>query len=184
MAEYKISTPLNNDDLQNLKAGDRVYLSGTLYTARDAAHMRIIAAIKKGDELPFDPKGQIIYFVGPTPTRPGKIIGSAGPTTSYRMNPFTPVLMKMGLKGVIGKGKMSDEVKECCKTNKALYLTTVGGAAALVAKSIKKAEIIAYSELGPEAVREIVVEDMPLFVCYDSYGGDLYESEKEKYRRD
>lgn len=184
MAEYKISTPLNNDDLQNLKAGDRVYLSGTLYTARDAAHMRIIAAIKNGDELPFDPKGQIIYFVGPTPTRPGKIIGSAGPTTSYRMNPFTPVLMKMGLKGVIGKGKMSDEVKECCKTNKALYLTTVGGAAALVAKSIKKAEIIAYSELGPEAVREIVVEDMPLFVCYDSYGGDLYESEKEKYRRD
>ena len=184
MAEYKISTPLNNDDLQNLKAGDRVYLSGTLYTARDAAHMRIIAAIKNGDELPFDPKGQIIYFVGPTPTRPGKIIGSAGPTTSYRMNPFTPVLMKMGLKGVIGKGKMSDEVKECCKTNKALYLTTVGRAAALVAKSIKKAEIIAYSELGPEAVREIVVEDMPLFVCYDSYGGDLYESEKEKYRRD
>ncbi|MDY6968169.1 MAG: Fe-S-containing hydro-lyase [Spirochaetota bacterium] len=184
MAEYKISTPLNNDDLQNLKAGDRVYLSGTLYTARDAAHMRIIAAIKNGDELPFDPKGQIIYFVGPTPTRPGKVIGSAGPTTSYRMNPFTPVLMKMGLKGVIGKGKMSDEVKECCKTNKALYLTTVGGAAALVAKSIKKAEIIAYSELGPEAVREIVVEDMPLFVCYDSYGGDLYESEKEKYRRD
>lgn len=184
MAEYKISTPLNNDDLQNLKAGDRVYLSGTLYTARDAAHMRIIAAIKNGDELPFDPKGQIIYFVGPTPTRPGKVIGSAGPTTSYRMNPFTPVLMKMGLKGVIGKGKMSDEVKECCKTNKALYLTTVGGAAALVAKSIKKAEIIAYSELGPEAVREIIVEDMPLFVCYDSYGGDLYESEKEKYRRD
>ena len=181
MAEYKLTTPLSDEDIMKLKAGDKVLLSGVIYTARDAAHMRMVDSLKKGEDLPFDPKGQVIYYVGPSPARPGKPIGSAGPTTSYRMNTFAPILIEKGQKGMIGKGKMSDEVKEACIKYKACYFASIGGAAAVVGKAVKKAEIIAYPELGPEAVRKLEVEDMPLFVCYDSYGNDLYEMAKKEW---
>ncbi len=181
MAEYRLTTPLSDEDIIQLKAGDTVYLSGVLYTARDAAHMRIVKALEEGKELPFDVKGQVIYYVGPSPARPGKPIGSAGPTTSYRMNPFAPKLIALGQKGMIGKGKMSDEVKEACIKYKACYFASIGGAAAVVGQSVKKAEVIAYPELGPEAVRRLEVEDMPLFVCYDAHGNDLYEIAKKEW---
>ncbi len=181
MAEYRLTTPLSDEDIVKLKAGDTVYLSGTLYTARDAAHMRMIKALEDGKELPFDVKGQVIYYVGPSPARPGKPIGSAGPTTSYRMNPFAPKLISLGQKGMIGKGKMSDEVKQACIEYKACYFASIGGAAAVVGQSVKKAEIIAYPELGPEAVRKLEVENMPLFVCYDAHGNDLYEIAKKEW---
>ncbi len=181
MAEYRLTTPLSDEDIIKLKAGDTVYLSGTLYTARDAAHMRMIKALEDGKELPFNVKGQVIYYVGPSPARPGKPIGSAGPTTSYRMNPFAPKLISLGQKGMIGKGKMSDEVKQACIKYKACYFASIGGAAAVVGQSVKKAEIIAYPELGPEAVRKLEVENMPLFVCYDAHGNDLYEIAKKEW---
>ena len=181
MAEYKMTTPLSDEDIIKLKAGDSVFLSGVIYTARDAAHMRIVASLEKGEELPFDPKGQVIYYVGPSPARPGKPIGSAGPTTSYRMNSFAPILIAKGQKGMIGKGKMSQEVKDACVKYKACYFASIGGAAAVVGQAVKKAEIIAYPELGPEAVRRLEVEDMPLFVCYDSHGNDLYEMAKKEW---
>ncbi len=182
MAEYKLTTPLKDDDIIKLKAGDKVYLSGTLYTARDAAHMRLIETLKKGKELPFDPVGQVIYYVGPSPARPGYPIGSAGPTTSYRMNPFAPILIKeKGLKGMIGKGKMSDEVKQACMEFKAVYFAGIGGVAAVVGQSVKKSEVIAYEDLGPEAIRKLEVVDMPVFVCYDSHGNDLYEIAKQQW---
>jgi fumarate hydratase subunit beta len=181
MAEYKLTTPLSDEDIIKLKAGDKVLLSGVIYTARDAAHMRIVASLEKGEELPFDPKGQVIYYVGPSPARPGKPIGSAGPTTSYRMNSFAPKLIAIGQKGMIGKGKMSQEVKDACVKYKACYFASIGGAAAVVGSVVKKAEIIAYPELGPEAVRKLEVEDMPLFVCYDSHGNDLYEMAKKEW---
>ncbi len=181
MAEYKLTTPLTDEDIIKLKAGDKVYLSGVVYTARDAAHMRMVKALDEGKELPFDIKGQVIYYVGPSPARPGKPIGSAGPTTSYRMNPFAPRLISLGQKGMIGKGKMSDEVKQACIQYKACYFVSIGGAAAVVGSSVKEAEIIAYPELGPEAVRKLVVEDMPLFVCYDAHGNDLYEMAKKEW---
>ncbi len=181
MAEYKLTTPLSDEDIIKLKAGDKVLLSGVIYTARDAAHMRMVASLEKGEELPFDPKGQVIYYVGPSPARPGKPIGSAGPTTSYRMNPFAPILIAKGQKGMIGKGKMSQEVKDACVKYKACYFASIGGAAAVVGSVVKKAEIIAYPELGPEAVRRLEVEDMPLFVCYDAHGNDLYEMAKKEW---
>ncbi len=181
MAEYKMTTPLSDEDIIKLKAGDSVFLSGVIYTARDAAHMRIVASLEKGEDLPFDPKGQVIYYVGPSPARPGKPIGSAGPTTSYRMNSFAPILIAKGQKGMIGKGKMSQEVKDACVKYKACYFASIGGAAAVVGQAVKKAEIIAYPELGPEAVRRLEVEDMPLFVCYDSHGNDLYEMAKKEW---
>lgn len=182
MAEYKLKTPLTDEDILKLKAGDKVYLSGVVYTGRDAAHMRMIETLNKGGELPFDPKGQVIYYVGPSPARPGYPIGSAGPTTSYRMNPFAPILIaQKGLKGMIGKGKMSQEVKDACVKYKAVYFVSIGGAAAVVGSAIKKAEVIAYDDLGPEAVRKIEVEDMPVFVCFDAYGNDLYEIAKKEW---
>jgi len=183
MAEYKLKTPLSNEDVSKLKSGDIVYLSGTMYTARDAAHKRLVDLILSGEELPFDVNGTVIYYVGPTPPKPGDPIGSAGPTTSYRMDPYAPILIEHGLKGMIGKGKRNEAVKEACKKYKAVYFGATGGAAALIAKAIKKAEVIAYPELGPEAVRRIEVEDFPVVVVNDTYGNDLYEEGRKLWEK-
>jgi fumarate hydratase subunit beta len=181
MAEYKLKTPLTNEDVEKLKAGDIVYLTGTVYTARDAAHKRLVDLINEGKELPFPLEGAVIYYVGPTPPKPGEVIGSAGPTTSYRMDPYAPILIEKGLKGMIGKGKRNEAVKEACKKHKAVYFGAVGGAAALIAKAIKKAEVIAYPELGPEAIRKLEVEDFPVVVVNDTYGNDLYEMGRKQW---
>ncbi len=179
----RITPPLTDEDVEKLRAGDRVLVTGTLYTARDAAHKRLVELMDKGGELPFDPKGQIIYYVGPTPPKPGQVIGSAGPTTSGRMDPFTPKLLALGLKATIGKGLRSPEVIEAMKEHKAVYMAAVGGAAALIARSIKKAEVIAYEELGPEAVRKLEVEEFPAIVVNDMHGGDLFKQGVEKYKK-
>jgi len=177
----KLTTPLKDSDVEKLKAGDTVLISGTIYTARDAAHARLVKLLEEGKELPFDPKGQIMYYVGPTPAKPGNAIGSAGPTTSYRMDPYAPKLIEVGLKGMIGKGARSEEVKEYIKKHKAVYFAAVGGAAALIAKSIKKAKVIAYDDLGAEAIRKMEVEDFPAIVINDIYGNDLYEMGQKEY---
>ncbi len=179
----KITTPLNDDILENLKAGDNVLISGTIYTGRDAAHKRLTDLLKEGKELPFDVKGQIIYFVGPTPPKPGKVIGACGPTTSYRMDPYSPMLIEHGLKGMIGKGTRSKEVKDAMVKFKAVYFAAIGGAGALISECVKEAEIIAYEDLGPEAVRRLVVEDFPAVVVNDIFGNDLYEIGRKKYQK-
>ena len=181
MATYHLTTPLTDEDILKLKAGDIVYLNGTIYTARDAAHKRLVDLLDEGKELPFDLKGSVIYFVGPTPPKPGEPIGSAGPTTSYRMDSYSPILISKGQKGMIGKGKRSQEVKDACKEHKAVYFGATGGAGALIAKSIKKAEVIAYPELGPEAIRKLEVEEFPVTVVNDSYGNDLYEEGRKQW---
>lgn len=178
----KLTTPLKDEDLLKLKAGDSVLLSGTIYTARDSAHGRLVDLIKSDKELPLKLKGQVIYYVGPSPAKPGNVIGSAGPTTSYRMDPYAPALLDLGLKAMIGKGPRSIEVVESIKKNKAIYFLAVGGAAALIAKTIKSAKVIAYDDLGAEAIRELVVEDFPVTVINDCYGNDLYKLGKEKYQ--
>ena len=178
----KITTPLTDEVIEKLRAGDKVEITGIIYVGRDAAHKRFMEALDKGEPLPFDPKGQIIYYMGPSPAPPGKPIGSAGPTTSYRMDPYTPRMLEQGLKGMIGKGNRGPEVKEALKKYKAVYFAATGGAAALIANSIKKAEVIAYEELGPEALRRLEVEDFPVIVVNDIYGGDAYEEGKAKYR--
>lgn len=182
MAEYKIITPLTEEKIKNLKAGDTVKLSGYIYTARDAAHGRLIDLIKAKKELPFEVEGAVIYYVGPSPTKENEIIGSAGPTTSYRMDAYSPSLLELGLKGMIGKGQRNLEVRESIVKNKAIYFGATGGAAALIAKSVKKNELIAYEDLGAEAIRKLYVEDFPLTVINDIYGNDLYNIGKEKYR--
>lgn len=179
----KITLPLTDEVLKDLKAGDNLLLTGVIYVARDAAHKRMIEALDQGKPLPFDIKGQTIYYMGPSPARPGRPIGSAGPTTSGRMDAYTPRLLAEGLKGMIGKGLRSQEVKEAIKKYKAVYLGAIGGAGALISKSIKKAEVIAYEDLGAEAVRRLEVEDFPVTVINDIYGGDLYEEGKAKYAR-
>ena len=179
----KITTPFKTKDLEKLRAGDTVEITGVIYTARDAAHARLVDLIEKGEKLPMELEGQVIYYVGPSPAKEGKVIGSAGPTTSYRMDPYAPKLIEKGLKGMIGKGARSSEVKDAIKEHKAVYFAAVGGAAALIAKSIKKAEIIAYEDLGAEAIRRLEVEDFPAIVINDIYGNDLYEQGQEKYRR-
>ena len=179
----KITPPLTNADVEKLRAGDKVLITGVLYTARDAAHKRLIELLDKGGKLPFDVKGQIIYYVGPTPAKPGQVIGSAGPTTSGRMDAYSPRLLDMGLKGMIGKGARSKDVLEAIKRNKSVYFAAVGGAAALIARTIKKAEVIAYEDLGPEAIRRLEVENFPAIVVNDAFGGDLFSQEVEKYRR-
>lgn len=184
MAEHKIETPVSDEVIAQLRAGDRVYITGYLYTGRDAAHKKLIELVKEGKELPLDIKGQFIYYVGPTPARPGKPIGSAGPTTSYRMDSYAPTLHSLGLKGTIGKGSRSEEVKEAIKKHKAVYLAAVGGAGALISKSIVGSEVIAYPELGPEAIRRIKVKDFPCIVINDMYGGDLYQEGKKQYKRE
>ncbi len=178
----KITTPLTDDVVEKLRAGDKVSISGTIYVGRDAAHKRMMEALDRGEPLPFDPRGQIIYYMGPSPAKPGKPIGSAGPTTAYRMDPYAPRLMAEGLKGMIGKGNRSLPVREAMQKHKAVYLAAIGGAAALLAKAIKKAQVIAYEDLGAEALRELTVEDFPAIVVNDIYGGDAYEDGQSKYR--
>lgn len=181
MATYSLTTPLTSEDTKKLVAGDTVLLNGTIYTARDAAHSRLVALIEEGKELPFDLDGSVIYFVGPTPPKPGDPIGSAGPTTSYRMDSFSPTMLKNGSKGMIGKGGRSQEVKDACKEYDGIYFGATGGAGALLGKQIKSAEVIAYPELGPEAVRKITVENFPVTVVNDTKGNDLYQMGRKEY---
>jgi len=178
---YHLTTPISDETIETLKSGDIVYLSGTIYTARDAAHKRLVDLLDEGKELPFDVNGAVIYFVGPTPPKPGDPIGSAGPTTSYRMDSYSPRLIAEGLKGMIGKGKRNKEVTDACQKHKAVYFGATGGAGALLGKQIKSAEVIAYEELGPEAVRKLEVVDFPITVVNDSYGNDLYKTGREQY---
>lgn len=181
MGIKKITAPLTDNTILGLKTGDEVLISGLIYTARDQAHFRLVKLIEKNNPLPFDIQGQIIYYVGPTPEKPGDVIGSAGPTTSYRMDKYAPTLMKLGLKGMIGKGKRSDEVKDAIKKYKAIYFGAIGGAGALISKTIKSNKVIAYEDLLSEAVRELIVEDFPAIVVNDVYGGDLYEEGRKRY---
>jgi len=179
----RISTPLSDKDVDNLKAGDRVLISGVIYTGRDAAHKRLIGLLKEGKSLPFDIQGQVIYYVGPTPAKPGRAFGSAGPTTSYRMDAYAPSLIERGLKGMIGKGMRNDAVKEAIRRHKAVYFAATGGAGALLGKRVKKAEVVAYEDLGPEAIRRLEVEDFPAIVVNDVQGNDLYVEGERTYRR-
>ena len=179
----EISTPLTDDVIEQLHAGDRVTISGIIYVGRDAAHKRMIAALEGGDPLPFDPQGQVIYYMGPSPAKPGAPIGSAGPTTSYRMDPYAPRLMEVGLKGMIGKGDRSPSVREAMQKYKAVYFAAIGGAAVLIARSIKEAEVIAYDDLGAEALRRLKVQGFPAVVVNDIHGGDAYEAGQKRYRR-
>jgi fumarate hydratase subunit beta len=183
MAEIKLKTPLTDNDVEKLEIGDKVLLTGVIYTGRDAAHKRLFDLIEAGKELPIDVRGQVIYYVGPAPAKPGKPIGSAGPTTSYRMDAFAPKLMELGLKGMIGKGNRSAEVVEAMKKHKAIYFGATGGAGALLARSIRKAETVAYEDLGPEAIQRLEVEDFPVVVINDTRGNDLYVEGAKKYRR-
>jgi len=178
----RLRTPLSNADVAALKSGDRVLISGAVYTGRDAAHKRLMDLLKAGKDLPFDIRGQIIYYVGPAPARPGQIIGSAGPTTSYRMDAHAPALIERGLKGMIGKGMRSETVREAMKKYQAVYFAATGGAGALLAKRVKKAEVVAYEDLGPEAIRRLEVEDLPVIVVNDVRGNDLYTEGEKKYR--
>ena len=177
----KIKTPLTQEMVKTLKAGDSCLISGVIYTARDAAHKRLCELVKEGKELPLDVKDSIIYFVGPTPARPGDAIGSAGPTTSYRMDAYSPTLIELGLTGMIGKGKRGPEVISAMKKHGAVYFGAIGGCGALLSKCIKEAEVIAYDDLGAEAIRRLVVEDFPAIVIIDSEGNNLYETGKQNY---
>lgn len=179
----RLTTPLADADVEKLAAGDQVLLSGAVYTARDAAHARLVELVRDGKPLPFDVNGQVIYFVGPTPAPPGRPIGSAGPTTSYRMDPYSPVLLGLGLKGMIGKGKRSAEVVEAMKKHKAVYFGATGGAAALIAKRIVSSEIVAYEDLGPEAIRRLEVVDFPATVIIDCRGRDVYAEGRKQYAK-
>lgn len=176
-----ITIPFNENELEELKIGDFVYITGTVYTARDAAHKRLFESINNNEDIPIDLKNNIIYYLGPSPARENKIIGSAGPTTSSRMDKYTPTLLDLGLKGMIGKGKRSPEVIESIKKNKGVYFAAIGGAGALLSKCIKKAKVIAYDDLGTEAIRELYVENLPVIVVIDSKGNNLYEEAVKEY---
>jgi fumarate hydratase subunit beta len=184
MAEHRITLPLADDTISRLHAGDYVYLTGNLLTARDAAHKRMCEALRNGESLPVDIRGQVIYYVGPTPAKPGAVIGSAGPTTSERMDGFTIPLLEAGLKGAIGKGGRAPAVREAFAKHKAVYFLAVGGAGALLSKQIRSVEVVAYEDLGTEAIRRISVEDFPAIVCNDIYGADALEQGKQQYRRE
>ncbi len=177
----KIETPLSDEVVRSLAMGEKVLINGIIYSARDAAHKRLVELIERGEELPFDVNGQAIYYVGPTPAKPGFAVGSAGPTTSYRMDPYAPLLIEKGLKGMIGKGGRSETVKEAMKKYGAVYFAAVGGAGALISKSIVSAEVIAYPELGAEAIRRMEVKDFPVIVAIDAQGNDLYQKGREAY---
>lgn len=179
----QINVPLSREDALSLKAGDYVYLTGTVYTARDAAHKRMQEALDRGEELPFDIRGNVIYYMGPSPAREGRPIGSAGPTTASRMDKYTPTLLDLGLAGMIGKGRRSPAVKEAVIRNGAVYFAAVGGAGALLSRAIESAEVIAYEDLGTEAIRRLTVKDFPVIVCMDAEGIDLYETAAEEYRK-
>ena len=179
----KVKLPLSEQTLKELHAGDNVLLTGVIYVARDTAHKRIVEALEHGKPLPFEIKGQTIYYMGPSPARPGQAIGAAGPTTSGRMDSFSVRLMEAGLKGMIGKGNRSKVVREAIKQHRAVYFAAIGGAGALISRSIKKSELVAYEELGAEAIRRLEVEDFPVTVINDIYGKDLYEEGKAKYQK-
>ncbi len=183
MAEYTLTTPLKEEDVDKLRAGDKVTLNGYIFTARDAAHKRLVELINECKALPMPLEGQVIYYVGPSPTPPGKAIGSAGPTTSYRMDPYAPILIKHGLKGMIGKGERSGDVVEAMKKYGAVYFAATGGAAALLSKRIVKAELIAYPELGAEAINRLTVENFPVIVAQDRFGGNIYQEGQKAYAR-
>ena len=183
MAEHRIRLPLTDDTIEQLRAGDYVYLTGTLYTARDAAHRRMVQALSQGEPLPVDIRGQVIYYVGPTPAKPGAVIGSAGPTTSIRVDPYTPPLLEAGLKGIIGKGGRGPQVREALTKHRAVYFLAVGGTGALLSKQIRGVEVVAYEDLGTEAIRRLEVEDFPVVVCNDIHGGDLLEQGKAQWRQ-
>ena len=181
--EIRISAPLTDEDIAQLKAGEHVRFYGVIYTARDAAHRRMLAAVEQGEALPIDIKGQIIYYVGPTPPRPGRVIGSAGPTTSVRMDPFTPKLLELGLKMAIGKGGRGPAVQKALQQHKAAYCLAVGGAGALLSKQIRKVDVVAYEDLGTESIKRLEVEAFPAIVCCDMFGGDLLLQGKERWRQ-
>lgn len=181
--ERRITLPLTEELAKSLHAGDRVLLTGTIYTSRDAGHKRMCEALEKGEKLPFDPADATIYYVGPTPAKPGQVIGSAGPTTSGRMDAYAPTMMSVGARGMIGKGARLPEVVDVMKKYSGVYFGAIGGAGALLAKCIKKAELIAYEDLGAEALRKLYVEDMPLVVIIDSEGNNLYEDGRAEYLR-
>jgi len=178
-----ITSPIDAEIIEKLTVGTRVLISGVIYTARDAAHQRLSQALDRGDRLPFDLKGQTLYYMGPSPARPGQIMGSAGPTTSSRMDIYTPRLIAAGIRAMIGKGNRSQQVREAIKKYKAVYLATIGGAGALLAKSVEQAEVIAYEDLGAEAILRLTVESFPAVVANDIYGKDLFEQGKAKYQR-
>jgi len=184
MATLNIKSPIDEETLKKLKAGDQVFITGVIYVGRDAAHKRLIEALDQGKPMPFDIKGQTIYYMGPAPAKPGYPIGSAGPTTSGRMDAYSPRLIAEGLKGMIGKGMRAQPVKDAMTQHKAVYLAAIGGAGALISKSIKKSEVIAYEELGAEAVRRLEVENFPATVINDIHGGDLYQEGKAQYQKD
>ena len=179
----KLETPLSTEDISKLRTGDRVSLSGIIYTARDAAHQRMWDTVREGGDLPFDPAGQIVYYVGPTPAPPGRVIGSAGPTTAGRMDPFAPLLIERGLKGMIGKGKRGDPVRQAMMRFRCVYFGAVEGTAALLSSHIVRAELVAYEDLGAEAVQCLTVENFPAIVVNDLNGGDLYEEGRREFRR-
>ena len=173
--EKHLTIPMSDDEIKDLRSGDMLYLSGTIYTARDAAHKRMYDTLQEGGELPYDIEGSFVYYLGPTPERPGQVIGSAGPTTSSRMDKYTPLLLSKGLKGMIGKGKRSPEVIEAIKANGAVYCAAIGGLGALLSKRIVASEVIAYDDLGTEAIRKLTVEELPVVVIIDTEGNNLYE---------
>lgn len=178
-----ITSPIEAEAINKLRIGTRVLISGVVYTARDAAHQRLVQVLNRGDSLPFDLKGQTLYYMAPSPARPGQVIGSAGPTTSGRMDIYTPPLIAAGLRAMIGKGNRSTEVKEAIKKYKAVYFVTIGGAGALLSKAIKKAEVVAYGDLAAEAIMRLEVADFPAIVANDAYGGDLFQQGKARYQK-
>ena len=180
----KLTTPLTDDLIEHLRAGDKVTITGVIYVGRDAAHKRLVAALDAGQPLPFDPRGQIVYYMGPSPAKPGDPIGSAGPTTSGRMDAYTPRMLEAGLKGMIGKGNRTQAVRDAIRKYGAVYMAATGGAGALIAKSIKKSETVAYAELGAEALLRLEVVDFPAIVVNDIYGGDAYEDGVKQYNRE
>jgi fumarate hydratase subunit beta len=178
-----IVSPINTETIEKLTAGTRVLISGIIYVARDTAHRRLVQALDRGDPLPFELRGQTVYYMGPAPAKPGQVTGSAGPTTSSRMDKYTPRLLEAGIKAMIGKGNRSQEARDAIQKYIAVYFATYGGAGALLAKAIKRVEVIAYEDLGPEAIRRLEVEDFPAIVANDIYGGDLFEQGKIRYQR-
>ena len=179
----RLETPLGGRDVASLRSGDVARLYGAVYTARDAAHARMKEAIEKGEPLPFDPEGQVVYFTGPAPARPGSTLGPAGPTTASRMDAYSPLLIERGLRGMVGKGARSERVQEFMRKHGCVYFGAVEGTAALLADRVKEAEVVAYEDLGPEAVRRLVVEDFPVVVVNDLHGGDLYREGRERWRQ-
>jgi fumarate hydratase subunit beta len=181
MVEYRLQTPVSKEDVKKLKIGDTVLLSGTIYMARDAAHKRMVELLENDEALPVDLKGEVIFYAGPCPPKPGQVIGPVAPTTAYRMDPYAPAMYEYGVVGAIGKGPRREMVKEACKQYGAVSFAAIGGLSTILSRRVKAVQVVAYEDLGPEAIRRLEVEDFPLLVAYDSDGGDLYEQEIAKY---